>query len=465
MVRLRGEDIKYCEGHGGWFLWDGSRWARDELRAIENVAKEVVEDLFRDAVGLEDEDRRRAMRHAMSSESAARINAMIALARSESPVAMYAEEFDASPNLLNVENGVVDLRTGKLLSHDRRYLMTKVAPVEFDPDAGAPLFKEFLNDIVTPEVANYIQRLVGLSLLGEVKEHLLVFLHGLGANGKTSLLLTLQAALGDYAKQAEPELLLARKGQVHPTGVADLAGARLVATTEVADGRSLAEALVKQLTGGDRVKARYMHRDFFEFCPSWTIWLAANHKPTVKGQDDGIWRRIKVVPFEVAIPPEDQDPDLVKKLKRELPGILAWAVQGCLDYQRDGLREPIAVKTATNSYRAESDSFGTFLEEETQMVPEAWSYAGDLYSAYKGWCERAGERAKSQREVGILLRQRGFEKANHPNRKDRKVIYKGLSLPMRRGEGERNLLSIHSQTSPLIGIIEETLSHPFSGTR
>jgi len=435
LADLFGNGLRYCERLGGWYVWDGKRWARDERRAVELRAKEIPADILLEASKASDSGNRTQLAtHALKTESEARLRAMINLAASEPGIMAVPADFDRNPWRFNVNNGTLDLRTGDLRPHDPGDLITKLAPVDFDPEADAPLFREFMAEILSADIAAYLQRAVGLSMIGVVLEHLLLFLHGNGANGKTTLLRALQAMFGDYARQADPELLLVRRGDAHPTGVADLLGARLVVTTEVSDGRRMAEALVKQLTGGDKVKARFMHRDFFEFDPSWTIWLAANHKPVVRGTDDGIWRRVRLVPFDVTVPKEDQDPELVAKLADELPGILNWALAGALEYQRSGLHEPVPVLAATNAYRAENDVVGAFLETETEGGTGQWVEASVLYERYKEWCKQAGEYAVSQRRFGQAMTERGFERGKHPDKDVRRVIYRGVDVVVKARE-------------------------------
>jgi putative DNA primase/helicase len=356
------------------------------------------------------EERNRLIKHAVKSESRAGISNMIAVAESERGIPVLPDELDSDPWLLNVVNGTVNLRTGDLLNHRKSDLITKVAPVKYDRLAKAPIFEDFLNQIMDgdQDLIAYLQRAVGIALVGKVEEHVLFFLHGLGANGKSTFLSALVYVMGDYAKQAEPELLVMKRGEVHPTGVADLFGTRLVASTEVEAGRRLAEVLVKQLTGGDLVKARFLYQNFFQFSPSHTIFLAANHKPVVRGTDLAIWRRIQLVPFTVTIPPAQQDPHLGDKLRAEAAGILAWAVQGCLDWQSGGLKAPKSVQQATEEYRQEMDLIGDFLAQECYVQSGEQAGATDLFNAYREWCKKGKEMSLTQTAFGRILSERGF---------------------------------------------------------
>jgi putative DNA primase/helicase len=236
----------------------------------------------------------------------------------------------------------------------------------------------------------------------------LPFLYGTGSNGKTTLITTVMSVLGDYGQQAAPDLLLAKQG-AHPTELADLFGARFVASVEVEDGRRFAESLVKQLTGGDKIRARRMREDFWEFDATHKVFLAANHKPVVRGTDHGIWRRIKLIPFTIKIPDAQQDKSLPKKLKAELPGILAWAVRGCSDWQREGLGEPEEVTSATEEYRSEMDVLANFIEDRCVEHEDAHAAAAQLWKAWKSWADISGEKIGTQKAFGARLTERGFE--------------------------------------------------------
>jgi putative DNA primase/helicase len=239
----------------------------------------------------------------------------------------------------------------------------------------------------------------------------LFFLHGMGANGKSTLIGVLQGLLGEYAKQAAPELLVSRGGDRHPTELADLFGARFVASIEVDEGKRLAETLVKQMTGGDRMKGRFMRQDFFEWEPTHKLILAANHRPEIRGTDYAIWRRIHLVPFTVQIPEEERDKQLPAKLRVELPGILTWAIAGCLDWRRNGLGVAEAVREATEGYRAEQDILSDFLEDECTLGPDLWVSASSLHEAYVAWSGGRGQRGAavlSPTAFGSRCAERGF---------------------------------------------------------
>lgn len=422
LASVCGNISRYCPSYGKWFIWDGRRWAIDEKGQIKKFAVETIRQTGRQAVYIRDNSREKVVKWALQSESAMKINAMLSLAQSLLPVS--SKEFDKDPWLLNVLNGTLDLRTGELGPHRREDLITKLAPVEYYPEAQAPTWDRFLNRIFdrNQRVISFMERAVGYSLTGKVGEHALFFLHGDGANGKSTFVNVLLHLLGDYGKMAAPNLLIHKFFDDHPTGVADLNGCRLAICSEVEEGRRLAEALVKQLTGGDTVKARFMRQDFFEYEPAYKIFLVGNHKPNIGGTDWGIWRRIRLIPFNVTIPEEERDRQLGEKLKAEGPGILRWALEGCLDWQRGGLRPPEEVQMATAEYREEMDSIGSFIEECCIKDPSQGNLANPLYQAYREYCSQSGMEPMSQKDFGLAMRERGFQKG----KTNLGILYKGI---------------------------------------
>ena len=409
LVAHHGADLRYCYPWGSWLIWDGRRWSLDESGEIHRRAKRTVREIYREAADAADDETRKALgKHAKASEAENRIQAMISLAKSEVPIMPTA--MDRDPWLLNVEGGTVDLRTGELLEHRRDDLITKLAG-EYDPEASTPAWTATLERVLpSAEVRAFFKRLCGYAISGDVSEHVLPVLYGTGANGKSTILNALLEAAGEYGMQAAPDLLIAKRGG-HPTEVADLFGMRVVASIEVEDGRRLAEALVKSLTGGDKVRARRMRQDFWEFDPTHTAFLCTNHKPELRGTDTAIWRRIRLIPFEQTIPPAEQDKKLPEKLRAELPGILAWAVEGCLEWQREGLKAPEEVRKATAGYRSEMDVVGAFLRDECEIGESgAEGYKAtlkDVYSRYEEWCEEGGEKPETRRKFNARLTERG----------------------------------------------------------
>jgi putative DNA primase/helicase len=427
LLAMHGGSLRYVAPWATWLEWDGRRWRLDVKGNVMERAKTVPLALWAEAASETDPDRRKQLgRWAAQSEGVGRIEAIVKLARTSPAVAVEPDQLDANPWLFNVANGTIDLRTGALLPHRPTDLITKLATVAFDPAERCPTWAAFLQRIIPDaSVRDFLQEAIGYALTGVTTEQVMFFLFGLGANGKSTLTDTLQALFGEYGRQAEPGLLLARQ-DVHPTGVADLQGARLVVATETEEGRRLAEATVKQLTGGDRIKARKMRQDFFEFTPSHKLFLHGNHRPVVRGTDHAIWRRIRLIPFEVTIPEDQRDRRLTDKLVAEAPGILAWAVRGCLEWQRRGLSQPAAVLAATSEYRTEMDVLGAFLEESCVLGEHALVSAASLYRAYQVWLDDNGERSVSQRSLGAALTERGFDRRKHGA--DRRWYWFGLGL-------------------------------------
>src|SRR5215208_777870 len=381
-IAHHGEDVRYCYAWTRWIVWTGARWERDEAGRAHRLAKETVRGIYQEAAGAEDEDRRKALaKHAARSEAEAKIRAMLELAKSEVPIS--PDELDADPWLLNAPNGTIDLRTGELREHRRVDLLTKMAGADYAPGAAAPTWSATLERSLPPqELRRFFKKLCGYAFSGDVSEHILAVLYGTGANGKSTILNALLTAAGDYGMQAAPDLLVAKKGS-HSTEVADLFGMRLVASIEVEDCRRLAERLVKQLTGGDKVRARRMRQDFWQFDPTHKVFMAVNHKPEVRGTDTAIWRRLRLIPFEQTIPPAEQDKKLPQKLEAELPGILAWCVEGCLEWQREGLQAPEEVRKATAGYRSEMDVIGAFLQDECEIGHEFRESFTTVYKRYE----------------------------------------------------------------------------------
>lgn len=390
--------------HGiGWFRWDGCRWTEDD----RGEATRAVLQILRDALGqsLDDKSLRTDVR---KCESAAGISGILQIASALQPFAHTVNDLDADPYLVNVANGTLDLRTMQLSPHSPADRITKVTRAAYCPDTPAPTWESFLERVLPDEdVRSFLQRYVGHGLAGRVLEHVLAILTGTGRNGKGVFYGAVGHALGDYASIAEPDLFMHREN-AHPTGEMDLLGVRWVVVSESDRGRRLAEATVKRLTGGDRIRARRMRMDFVEFQPSHTAALVTNYLPKVSGDDTAIWARIRVIPFDVVIPAPDRDPHLGEKLEIEADGILAWAVQGWREYQAQGLAEPAAVVTATDAYQADSDAIGRFLTECSIANPHMFVSVGDLYERWARWSAEDGTETVGKKAFGEAMDKRGY---------------------------------------------------------
>ena len=410
-VRDHGEDVRYCYPWRKWLVWTGTRWERDDTGKVHKLAKETVRAIYREASDAEDEDRRKALaKHATQSEAEPKIRAMLELAKSETPIS--PDTLDADPWLFNATNGTIDLRTGALREHRREDLITKLALVEYAPSATAPTWEAFLERVLPGEdLRTFVQRAAGYSATGDISEQCMFINHGTGANGKSTFQETISAALGDYAMRTPTEMLLAKRSDGVPNDVARLKGSRFVSASETEEGRRLAESRIKDLTGQDTITARFMRAEWFDFEPVHKLWLSTNHKPEIRGTDAAIWRRIRLMPWTVSIPPAEQDKKLPKKLRAELPGVLAWIVRGCLEWRHKGLQAPEEVRRATVEYRAEMDVVGAFLAECCVLGSDQDVSAADLYKAYGEWCKDTGEAQVKQRRFGGQLTERGaFER-------------------------------------------------------
>jgi len=409
-VHLHGDDVRYCEQWGQWLVWDGIRWAPDARREVDRRAKATVQAIYLEALALpRDSDLRPTVAAwASKSDGAKRLRDMLALARCE--VAVTPDELDADPFLLNARNGVVDLHTGKLLPHDAARMQAKLAPVVYDLDAPSPRWDAFIEEVTDgdDDLAAFLQRLAGLFLTGDISEHILPICWGSGANGKSVFLDTLLGLLADYSYKAPARLLVSSGKDEHACEVAALQGKRLVVSSETEEGRRLRVSLVKELTGDASLTGRFMRQNYFSFPRTCKVVLVTNNKPVVPEQSHAIWRRIRLIPFVVTIPPERQDKALTEKLRDEWPGILAWAVRGCLDWQENGLGEPAAVAEATDGYREEEDQIAAFLEDRCTIAEGFRAPKARIWATYATWCKDVGETPMTSREFTHRMRQHGF---------------------------------------------------------
>ncbi len=406
LVRKHGKTLRHVWAWSLWFVWNGKQWDSSAQDEVRRIVKTSAREHTIAALDLNDID---ALRRARKAESARGLESTLRLAASEPLVATSQEEFDCDDYAFNVLNGTIDLRTGLLRGHQSRDLITKLVEVEFDPGATCPVWDNFLQDILpSAAVREFLQRYLGYCLTGDVGEQVLAFFYGSGANGKSTFLATMQHLFGCYSCQAPDSLLLARKHAAHPTEITVLDGRRLAVCSEIEHGWRLHEPRVKQLTGGDRITARRMREDFWEFDPTHKIIIAANHKPRIRGTDEAIWRRILLVPFEITIPRDKRDPKLLERLQRESSGILAWLVGGCLAWQEQGLAPPEAVLAASARYRNEEDIVAKFLGERCSIVEGHSIAKRELYLQYELWANESGEATLSKRGFGARLIEQGF---------------------------------------------------------
>jgi P4 family phage/plasmid primase-like protien len=463
-----GRDLRHCPRWGKWLVWDGFRWAEDDRNWVRARAKVTALSIYQEGRLLRDDDERgQARRKALAawaakSEGRDRCEAMVAMAQSEPGISIVPRELDRDPWLLNVENGTLDLRTGKLRPHRREDLITKLAPVTYDPEAEAPTFQAFLDAITNHdiELQGFLQRFFGYALTGEIREHVLVMAYGTGSNGKSTLLKAFLDLLGDYAYQAPADLIMAKKGETHPTDQAGLFGRRLAVCMETPEGRSMDEARMKALTGGDLITARRMREDFWTFAPTHKLILATNHKPNIRTTDHGTWRRQKLVPFTVQIPSEKQDKTLPAKLTAEASGLLRWAVEGCLAWQQVGLGEPAAVKAATDGWRQESDPVGAFLTEKCELGEGFDVKAAELYAAYEQFARNSDEDPMSKQAFGRRLTERGLVSSRTKSER----TWRGLRLRVTVTDGDSYFRDDYANTDSPSAEPETNGHHPSSVT-
>lgn len=394
LVDRYGNDLRYVT-QWGWLVWDGCRWLRDETSIIIDKARDTVQSIYEEAANeTEDKVKRKALSTwAFKSESAGRIEAMIKLARSDRKVAMDVHSFDADPWLFNCTNGVLDLRTGELREHLREDLISRVAGTRHDPHATCPAWLAFLERIIPdPDVREFIRRAVGYSLTGVTREKVMFILHGSGNNGKTLFLEAVRAILGDYAMSTPSASLTNRKADAIPNDIARLKGARFVTASETEQGSHMASSFVKEITGGDKINARFMRQEWFEFTPEFKLWLATNHTPIISDFGDAMWQRLRLIPFDVQIPKTEQVPRdvMLERFANEAAGILSWATNGCLAWQEYGLTEPAGVMLATETYRDDMDWFGEFLHDCCGKADVVTSN-DQLYDAFKRWSLLRGD--------------------------------------------------------------------------
>ena len=425
LKQLHGHNLMWCDIWGCWLIWDGKRWKSDNHREIYGYARQLVDYYLKEALDTYDaRDQQWWMGVAKSCSANSTQKNVVDMLKSQVPT--HPDELDTQPMLLNCGNGTINLETGKLQKHRQQDLITKITNTNYDPDAECPRWMQFLDEIFNSNqnLIKFMQRAVGYALTSEIREHVLLVLHGTGRNGKSTLLETLIEILGDYAKPSAPDLLMQKRNDTHPTEIAELKGMRLVACVETEEGHRLKEGLVKRLTGGDTQKGRFIHQDWFEFRQTHKLFLAVNRKPDIRGTDEGIWSRIRLIPFDVKIDDDKQDPKLMQKLIKEAPGILAWAVQGCLDWQNEGLGNPQEVRQASTNWRQDADVVGRFIEDRCIIKESATAPGGLLYSEYQDWCDSQGERPNSNKIFAEKLREKGCERV----RPKKGSTWKGIGL-------------------------------------
>lgn len=397
LVAYHGDEIRWDAARKVWRVWDGRRWAVDDALEVNRRAADTARRIRQEAAAAPASNcngrdlGRDLFSHAVKSESRDRLAAMQEVAKARPGIAISAVALDSDPWVLNVLNGTLDLLTGTLRPHNRADLLTKLTPIEYRPDCRSERWERFLADATgnDPELIAFLQTVAGYTLTGDTSEEKLFLVHGPEASGKTTFLEALRATMGEYARTIQADLLTkqrdSRGGGAASPELAGLAGARLAAGSEMEQGREIAEALAKNLTGGEPITARHLYAELFDFRPQFKLWLALNHCPKVSADDGAIWRRILRIGFEHTVPLERRDKTLKPYLRAPAggaPAVLAWAVEGCLRWQREGLIIPAAVARSTSAYRAESDPLATFSEDCLRFTHAAWTPWGEIWAAY-----------------------------------------------------------------------------------
>lgn len=424
------EHIRYSYVDKCWYYYDGRAWRRDASGVIGRLGDEIVEEMghalpdYQRQPGDPDEIEKNFKKHMKYSRSNKGKRAMLAETMHRVPI--QPGQMDAHNHLLNTPNGVLKLRTGALEPHDPSLYLSKLTLCEYTDKTDCPRWESFLQEIFggDRELIRYVQKAVGYSLTGSTSEQCAFFCYGTGRNGKSTFLDTVSSMLGDYAVNIQPETIMVRhnSGGGANSDIARLKGARFVTSVEPNEGMKLNEGLLKQLTGGDRVTARYQYGSEFEFTPEFKLWMGTNHKPVIRGTDTGIWRRVHLIPFTVTIPEDKVDRQLPHQLRAELPGILRWAVEGCLMWQREGLKKPAAVEAAVKEYRGEMDVVAAFLDA-CCVLGVGREKTTDLYQSYSKWADANNEYKMSSRKFGQEMAKR-FERT----KSNSACYYNGLML-------------------------------------
>jgi putative DNA primase/helicase len=412
-------DLRYVAKWGKWFRWTGSRWEDEETRYVFDLARALCR-----------EENARCNKPAKTLAAAKTRAAVVSMSGDDRRIAAIIDQWDKDLWLLNTPGGVVDLRTGTMRPHRPEDYMTKITAVA--PDGDCPLFLKFLETITAgdKELQTYLQRVFGYALTGSVKEHALFFCYGIGSNGKSTLMNTVAGIMGDYYSAASVETFTVTMGDRHPADLAALRGARLVIASETEEGRHWAESRIKQLTGGDPISARFMRQDWFTYFPQFKLLFLGNHKPGLRAVNVAIRRRLNLIPFEVVIPEAQRDKDLADKLRKEWPGILAWMIQGCLAWQREGLAAPASVTAATDRYLEAEDALGAWIEDCCERNPNSHTSTHELYESWKVWAIRSGYHERNEKWLTGKLDDAGFraERVWFPKLKRKVRGYWGLQV-------------------------------------
>lgn len=417
-VAMFKDSVKYCSVYKKWFIWNGKRWEQDDTGKIITYAIECVRNIMHDADMLPDGDKRKALiQHSLKSESSGRLKALLELASGMPEITIRSDELDQNPWLLNCQNGTINLKTGKLQPFDPKDYITRICSAPYDTAVKIPLWTSLLDKVSGGDeaVKQYMQKAFGYALTGDISEQAMFLLYGTGSNGKSTMLNIFAELLDGYAQSTSSDTFMQKKSESVNNDIARLKGARFVSAIEMEEGKRMAESLIKSMTGGDKLVTRFLYGEFFEYIPQFKVFLAVNHKPIIRDTTKSIWRRIKLMEFTNTFTEQERDKNFPAKIAAtEMSGILAWAVEGCLLWQKEGIPDPERIYKATQEYREEMDGFAHFFDECCD-VKEAGRVSNKvLRAAYDEWCKENGEFALSQRPFSQKLLERGFQKKRAP---------------------------------------------------
>ena len=414
LIKSYGPDLRFCYPWDRWLIWDEKRWVKDETGEIDRLGKKVVQQMYKDAIEKEDrEERKLLVNFALKCESESRLNAMAKLARSEPGVPILTDDLDQDVWLLNVLNGTIDLRTGELGHHRREDHITKIIKTEYLPEAECPFWLGHLKKIMgeNQSLVDFLQKALGYSLTGNTDERVFFILWGEAFNGKTVTVETITELLGDYALAVPTDTLFMKRNESIPNDIARLKGIRFASCSEGEKNRRLAEALIKKMTGGNKQTARFLFCEWFDFIPSYKLFFETNHKPKVNPDDQAVWDRVRLIPFNVRISEEERvrKEELMDRFRKEYPGILAWMVKGCLLWQKEGLGIPVEVREATEEYRKEQDYLSDFIKENCQLGAKKTILVDHLYHIFRRWMEHTEIDTPSERVFTMKMKALGYK--------------------------------------------------------
>jgi putative DNA primase/helicase len=407
-------NLRFVSAWGKWLSWSGTHWKIDDTLLAFDLSRAICREAAAQC---------NKTSTASILASAKTVAAVERLAKADRRLAATVDQWDADPWLFNTPDALIDLRTGLRTLHDPANHLTKIAATS--PAGSCPGWLAHLDKVLAgdAELQGFLKRLLGYSLTGSTQAHALFFMHGTGANGKSVVIDTVAGILGDYHMTAPIETFTASSTERHPTELAGLRGARLVTAVETEEGRRWAESRIKTLTGGDRISARFMRQDFFEYQPQFKLLIAGNHKPGLRSIDEAIRRRFNLIPFTVTIPPGERVEGFGDKLKAEWPGILQWMIEGCREWQRDGLNPPQAVTDATAAYLDAQDALSAWIEDKCECAATGWEGRAALFDSWSKWAGTAGEHVGSRSRFIDAMENRGFEQSKRQG-----LGFRGISL-------------------------------------